>query len=114
MANCGAGRCHIECEEGQGCACVYVYEEDSCTCECFENPGEGLNGLGLAFTNTLDVEVKGLPLSQVAALFDRFLADEVLLPVARSNEPVHLALKGVTVGAALKLLGLPTRKQTIS
>ena len=107
MATCSAGRCHIECEGG--CGCVYVYEENSCTCECFGSPGGGLNGALVGLTATVDVSVSGLPLSQVAAQFDRFLADDVLLPVARSNEPVHLALKGVTVAAALKSLGLPTR-----
>lgn len=109
MANCSAGRCHIECDEGQGCACAYIIEDDVCECECFDNPGTGLTGLGAALTNKIDISVSGLPLSQVAALFDRFLADEVLLPVARSNEPVHLALKGVTVAAALKSLALPTQ-----
>lgn len=110
MASCNANRCHITCENG--CGCVYVYEEDRCDCECFGDGGRGLSGLKVALTATVDVSVSGLPLSQVAAKFDRFLAHDVLLPVARSNEPVDLELKGVTVGAALKSLGLPTRKPT--
>ena len=111
MASCGDSRCHIECEEGQGCGCVYLIDEDRCTCECYEKPGS-YTGPRVGLTEKVDVSVNGLPLSQVAGQFDRLLAHDVLLPVARAKQPVHLSLKGVTVAAALKSLGLSTRKPT--
>ena len=107
MANCSAGpNCRISCTGG--CGCIYVYEEDTCNCECYDDEGtsSGLFSLG----NKINVSVAGLPLAQVAAQFNRLLTREVLLPAARIKEPVHLKLERVTFAAALKTLGLSTRK----
>jgi hypothetical protein len=111
MANCSAGpKCRIACPGG--CGCVYVYEEDACTCECFD--GESTwSGLRFSLGSKINVSVDGLPLAQVAAQFDRLLKREVLLPAARSKERVQLSLEKVTFSAALKTLGLSTRKPLI-
>src|ERR1700693_3434788 len=106
--NCGAGRCRIQCEPGQGCACVYVYGEDRCVCECFEAEGRP-GGLNVGLTKKVDICVAGLPLGRVATILDGILAREVLLPAARSQEKVRLKLDGGRVSDALKALGLTTR-----
>jgi hypothetical protein len=111
MANCSAGpRCRISCPGG--CGCVYVYEEDACTCECFDGESTS-SGLQLGLGSKINVSVDGLPLAQVAAQFDRLLMHDVLLPAARLKELVHLSLEKVTFSAALKSLGLSTRKPLI-
>jgi hypothetical protein len=56
------------------------------------------------------VAVSGLPLGQVAAKFDRLLARDVLVPASRIKKTVRLRLKGVSVAAAIKALGLRTQK----
>jgi hypothetical protein len=109
MDTCRAGRCKIVCPPG-GCGCVYVYDTDTCECECFGAEPSGSAGL-LSLGNKVDVSVSGLPLSQVAAKFDRLLAARVVLvPAARVKKPVRVRLRGVTVSAALKALGLTTQK----
>jgi len=107
MANCSAGRCKIECPGG-GCGCIYVYEEDTCTCECYDSNVGGGN-LSLSLGSKIDVSVKGLPLAQLAARFDRLLAREVLVPASRTRQRVSLQLKRVSFATALKALGLQTR-----
>jgi hypothetical protein len=107
MANCSAGKCKIECPGG-GCGCIYVYEEDTCTCECYDNNVGGGN-LSLSLGSKIDVTVKGLPLAQVAARFDKLLAREVLVPASRTRQKVSLNLKRVSFATALKALGLQTR-----
>jgi hypothetical protein len=107
MANCSAGKCKIECPGG-GCGCIYVYEEDTCTCECYDNNVGGTN-LTLSLGSKIDVSVKGLPLGQLAARFDRLLAREVLVPASRTRQKVSLQLKRVSVATALTTLGLQTR-----
>src|SRR5712692_5454898 len=110
MATCSAGpRCKIVCSGG--CGCVYVYEEDTCTCECFDSNVGGTN-LSLSLGSKIDVSVKGLPLGQLAARFDRLLAREVLVPASRTRQKVSLNLKRVSFAAALKTLGLQTRTPT--
>ena len=105
---CRANRCHITCPPG-GCACVYVYDTDSCECECFGTEPSGSSGL-LSLGNKVDVSVSGLPLGQVAAKFDRLLAARaVLVPAARVKKTVRMRLRGVSVSAALKALGLTTQ-----
>lgn len=110
MANCGAGRCHIECEGG--CGCVYVYEEDRCVCECFEfgGRGGGDGGLNLAVGAEVEVSIADLPLGQVATIFDGLLAHDVLVPASRMHHEVSLKLERVPVSHALEELGLTTRK----
>jgi hypothetical protein len=110
MANCSAGRCKIECPGG-GCGCIYVYEEDTCTCECYDSNVGGGN-LSLSLGSKIDVSVKGLPLAQLAARFDRLLAREVLVPASRTRQKVSLQLKRVSFATALKALGLQTRTPT--
>jgi len=105
---CRAGRCRIVCPPG-GCGCVYVYETDSCNCECFGTEPSGSAGV-LDLRSKIDVSVSGIPLGQVAAQFDRLLARDVLVPASRVKKPVRLRLKGVTVSAAIKALGLTARK----
>jgi sporulation-control protein spo0M len=56
------------------------------------------------------VAVSGLPLGQVAAKVDRLLARDVLVPASRIKKTVRLRLKGVSVAAAIKALGLRTQK----
>ena len=107
MATCSAGRCKIECPGG-GCGCVYVYEEDICNCECFDS-NVGGSTLTLSLGSKIDVSVKGLPLGQIAARFDRLLAREVLVPASRTRQKVSLNLKRVSFAVALKALGLQTR-----
>jgi hypothetical protein len=107
MANCSAGKCKIECPGG-GCGCIYVYEEDTCTCECYDSNVGGTN-LSLSLGSKIDVSVKGLPLAQVAARFDKLLAREVLVPASRTRQKVSLNLKRVSFATALKSLGLQTR-----
>jgi hypothetical protein len=107
MATCSAGpRCRIVCDGG--CGCVYSYEEDACTCECFDSNVGGGN-LSLSLGSKIDVSVKGLPLAQVAARFDKLLAREVLVPASRTRQKVSLNLKRVSFATALKALGLQTR-----
>jgi hypothetical protein len=106
---CRAGRCHIVCPPG-GCACVYTYETDSCDCECFGDEPSGSAGT-LSLGNKVDVCVSGLPLGQVAGKFDRLLARDVLIPASRLKKPVRLRLKGVTVSAAMRALGLRSQKR---
>ncbi len=107
MATCSAGpRCRIVCDGG--CGCVYSYEEDACTCECFDSNVGGGN-LSLSLGSKIDVTVKGLPLAQLAARFDRLLAREVLVPASRTRQRVSLQLKRVSFATALKALGLQTR-----
>ena len=106
---CRVNRCHITCPPG-GCACVYVYDTDSCECECFGTEPSGSSGL-LSLGNKVDVSVSGLPLGQVAAKLDRLLAARaVLVPAARVKKTVRVRLRGVSVSAALKALGLTTQK----
>ncbi len=107
MANCSAGKCKIECPGG-GCGCIYVYEEDTCTCECYDSNAGGIS-LTLSLGSKIDVSVKGLPLAQLAARFDRLLAREVLVPASRTRQKVSLNLKRVSFAVALKALGLQTR-----
>jgi hypothetical protein len=107
--NCSAGRCRIQCEEGQGCACVHIYEGDQCICECFEREGPAA-GLNAGLTKKVDISVSGLPLGQVATILDGILARDVLLPAARAQEKVRLKMKGVRVSDALKALGLTTQR----
>jgi hypothetical protein len=65
----------------------------------------------LSLGNKVDVSVSGIPLGQVAAQFDRLLlARNVLVPAARVKKKVRLRLKGVSVSAAIKALGLTTQK----
>jgi hypothetical protein len=107
MATCSAGpRCKIVCDGG--CGCVYSYEADACTCECFDSNVGGGN-LSLSLGSKIDVTVKGLPLGQLAARFDRLLAREVLVPASRTRQKVSLNLKRVSFATALKALGLQTR-----
>jgi hypothetical protein len=108
MANCGAGRCHIECEGG--CGCVYEPEADRCTCECFES-GVGVAGWNLHADALVDVSIEDLPLSQVATMFDGILARDVLVPASRMHHKVRLKLEHVAVSHALKELGLATRER---
>ena len=109
MDTCRAGRCKIVCPPG-GCACVYIYESDSCNCECFGDEPSGSAAV-LSLGNKVDVSVSGIPLGQVAAQFDRLLlARNVLVPAARVKKKVRLRLKGVSVSAAIKALGLTTQK----
>jgi len=109
MDTCSAGRCKITCPPG-GCGCVYVYDTDTCECECFGTEPSGSSGL-LSLGNKVDVSVSGLPLGQVAAKFDRLLASRaVLVPAARVKKTVRVRLRGVSVSAALKALGLTTQK----
>lgn len=105
---CRAGRCRIVCPPG-GCGCIYTYATDSCDCECFGEEPSGSAG-ALSLGNKVDVCVSGLPLGQVAGKFDRLLAREVLVPASRVKKTVHLKLKGVTVSAAMRALGLRTQK----
>jgi hypothetical protein len=109
MANCGAGRCHIECEGG--CGCVYEPEADRCTCECFESGG-GVAGWNLHADALVDVSIEDLPLGQVATMFDGLLAREVLVPASRMQHNVSLKLENVAVSHALEELGLSTEKRT--
>jgi hypothetical protein len=107
MATCSCGpRCKIVCEGG--CGCVYSYEEDACTCECFDSNVGGGN-LSLSLGSKIDVSVKGLPLGQLAARFDRLLAREVLVPASRTRQRISLNLKRVSFAVTLKALGLQTR-----
>ena len=107
MATCSCGpRCKIVCEGG--CGCVYSYEDDTCTCECFDSNVGGGN-LSLSLGSKIDVSVKGLPLGQLAARFDKLLAREVLVPASRTRQRVSLNLKRVSFATALKALGLQTR-----
>jgi sporulation-control protein spo0M len=64
----------------------------------------------LSLGNKIDVSVSGLPLGQVAAKFDRLLARDVLVPASRVKKTVRLRLKGVSVSAAIRALGLRTQK----
>jgi hypothetical protein len=107
VANCSAGKCKIECPGG-GCGCIYVYEEDTCTCECYDSNAGGTS-LSLSLGSKIDVSVKGLPLAQLAARFDRLLAREVLVPASRTRERVSLQLKRVSFATAMRALGLQTR-----
>ena len=107
MASCGAGRCKIECDGG--CGCVYIPSEDRCICECFESVG-GLARLQLNPTVKVTVSVAGLPLGQVATMFDRILERDVLLPAARSQKKVRLKMENVRLSEALRALGLSTRR----
>ena len=93
-----------------GCGCVYVYESDTCDCECYGEEPSGSAGV-LSLGNKIDVSVSGLPLGQVAAKFDRLLARDVLVPASRVKRTVRLRLKGVTVSAAIRALGLRTQKK---
>jgi hypothetical protein len=87
-----------------------VYDTDTCECECFGTEPSGSAGV-LSLGNKVDVSVSGLPLGQVAAKFDRLLAARaVLVPAARVKKTVRLRLRGVSVSAALKALGLRTQK----
>ena len=65
----------------------------------------------LSLGNKIDVSVSGLPLGQVAAKFDRLLARDVLVPASRVMKTVRLRLKGVSVSAAIRALGLRTQKR---
>jgi hypothetical protein len=107
VATCSAGRCRIQCDAG--CGCVYVHGEDRCICECFESVG-GLSGLKLNPTAKVTVSVSGLPLGQVATMFDRILARDVLLPAARAQKKVRLKMENVRVSEALSALGLSTQR----
>jgi hypothetical protein len=64
----------------------------------------------LSLGSKVDVSVSGLPLGQVAAHFDRLLARDVLVPASRVKKTVRLRLKGVSVSAAIRALGLRTQK----
>ena len=110
MANCGAGRCHIECEEGQGCGCVHEIEADRCTCECFESGG-GVAGWNLHADAQVDVSITDLPLGQVATMFDGLIARDVMVPASRLQHKVHLKMERVAVSHALEELGLRTEKR---
>jgi hypothetical protein len=69
----------------------------------------GGSTLTLSLGSKIDVTVKGLPLAQIAARFDRLLAREVLVPASRTRQKVSLNLKRVSFATALKALGLQTR-----
>jgi hypothetical protein len=69
----------------------------------------GGGNLSLSLGSKIDVTVKGLPLAQVAARFDKLLAREVLVPASRTRQRVSLNLKRVSFATALKTLGLQTR-----
>ena len=86
-----------------------MYESDTCDCECYGEEPHGSAGV-LSLGNKIDVSVSGLPLGQVTAKFDRLLARDVLVPASRVEKTVRLRLKGVTVSAAIRALGLRTQK----
>jgi len=65
--------------------------------------------MSLTLGSKIDVSVKGLPLGQLAARFDKLLAREVLVPASRTRQRVSLNLKRVSFATALKQLGLLTR-----
>ena len=109
MASCSAGRCKIQCGTGEGCGCVYIHDEDRCICECFEAVG-GMRGLQLSPTAKVTVSVSGLPLGQVATMFDRILARDVMLPAARAQKKVRLKMENVRLSDALRALGLSTKR----
>jgi hypothetical protein len=109
VASCSAGRCKITCGAGEGCGCVYIHGEDACICECFEAPG-GIRGLQLSPAAKVTVSVAGLPLGQVATMFDRILARDVLLPAARAQKKVRLKMENVRLSEALRALGLSTQR----
>ena len=106
MSICSCGpRCKIECTGG--CGCIYVYDTDQCICECFDSFGGA--GAGLPLRNHIALSVKGLPLGQVAARFDRLLVREVLVPAGLVQKKVSLSVKRASFGAVLTRLGLSTR-----
>ena len=109
VASCSAGRCKIQCGTGEGCGCVYIHDEDRCICECFEAVG-GIRGLQLNPTAKVTVSVSGLPLGQVATMFDRILARDVMLPAARAQKKVRLKMENVRLSDALRALGLSTQR----
>jgi hypothetical protein len=91
-----------------GCACP-----DSCNCECFGEEPSGSAGV-LTLGNKIDVSVSGIPLGQVAAQFDRLLARNVLVPASRVRNKGAPASPGVRGAAAMKALGLTSRRRTKS
>jgi hypothetical protein len=107
--NCGAGRCHIQCEPGQGCGCIHVIDRDQCICECYEAEG-GATRLNLSLANKIDICVSGLPLGRVATILDGVVARDVLVPAARTKQKIRLRMEGVRVSEALKALGLSTQQ----
>jgi|SRR6266545_4711999 hypothetical protein len=105
MARCSCGEdCEITCTGG--CGCIYVWEEEHCLCTCFDSSGGRRGNLGLSAT--VDVSVKGLPLSTLAAHVNRLTGREILVPVSKANKRVNLRLKKVRLRAAIKKLGLRT------
>jgi hypothetical protein len=88
---------------------VYVHGEDRCICECFED-GRGIRRLQLGPTAKVTVSVAGLPLGQVATMFDRIVAQDVLLPAARAQKKVRLKMENVRLSEALRALGLSTQR----
>jgi hypothetical protein len=86
-----------------------MYASNTCDCECFGEEPSG-SAAALSLGSKIDVSVSGLPLGQVAAHFDRLLARDVLVPASRVKKTVRLRLRGVSISAAIKALGLRTQK----
>jgi hypothetical protein len=104
--SCGEGRRHIDCDGG--CGCIYVYDENACVCECFDSVSSVR--MSLSGATRVNVSIAGLPLGQVATLFDRLLARDVLVPASRVQKKVRLKLEDVSLASALNQLGLSTQK----
>ena len=93
-----------------GCSWVYVYESGHLRLQMLRRRAQRISGRA-SLGNKIDVSVSGLPLGQVAAKFDRLLARDVLVPASRVKKTVRLRLKGVSVSAAIRALGLRTQKR---
>ena len=112
MATCSGGTMQRSIVLRGAVRCVHAYASDSCDCECFGEEPQRVGGRAEPGRPRSTCAVSGLPLGQVAGKFDRLLARDVLVPAsARPQEDgAPASLKGVTVSAAMKALGLRTQK----
>src|SRR5262245_51311514 len=107
MVKCSAGGCDVECGAGKGCGCIAMSDEpDSCQCWCF---GDGTKtDLTIKATANVDVSISGLPLFEVAKIFNSVHTKRVLVPADIMDKRVHLKLRRKPFGHVLKRLGLTT------
>ena len=107
MSKCGAGDCDIVCGGNKGCGCISSSDDPlSCQCWCFgATPGGGLT---MKPDETVDVNISGLPLFEVAKFLNSVHSERVLVPADMLNKRVHLKFKRKRFAHVLKRLGLIT------
>ena len=119
MARCQSGLCEADCP-GRGCGCWSSSDPKDCNCTCYRNGKSSITGFGgvnIAFKRwkpknkptpqtRYNICIRGLPITGLAELLDKFLPNKILVPAKRVNKKVSLNLKNNTLRQIINRSGL--------